>query len=70
MAFRAVYCCKECGKRLTDDEVMYSDGVCPYCGYVSDGTICDYIKQSEEVLPCTSASGFWTGLWQLLRGKV
>lgn len=32
--------CKSCWKRLSDNQEMYSGGVCPKCGYNSGGTVC------------------------------
>jgi DNA-directed RNA polymerase subunit RPC12/RpoP len=29
----AIYRCVDCNKLLSDHERMYSDGVCPYCGF-------------------------------------
>ena len=36
--------CSKCKHRLTDEKLMHSNGTCPYCGYTSKSTICDYIK--------------------------
>ena len=33
--------CVGCGKGLSNYEVHYSNGVCPYCGNRASGTICD-----------------------------
>lgn len=33
--------CANCKTRLSSDEEMYSDGVCPYCGTISGDTIVD-----------------------------
>jgi hypothetical protein len=27
--------------RINEYKVMYNNGICPHCGYDSDGTICD-----------------------------
>lgn len=40
------YRCVECGVRLSFDEMMGSHGVCPYCGHVDEGTVCDVITDS------------------------
>lgn len=37
--WKAFYCIK-CDARLNEAEYMYSSGVCPYCGYDSDSTVC------------------------------
>jgi hypothetical protein len=36
----AAPCCVDCERRLTDDEILYSGGVCPYCGFTSQSTVC------------------------------
>lgn len=40
----ANYTCIKCVHNLSKDEVMHSNGICPYCGNNDDSTICDYIK--------------------------
>jgi hypothetical protein len=37
--------CAGCGNLLGVQERMYSGGVCPYCGLVSNSTICDTINK-------------------------
>jgi predicted RNA-binding Zn-ribbon protein involved in translation (DUF1610 family) len=37
--YHAVHFCKACGERLSYTEVMYSHGVCPYCGACSGSTV-------------------------------
>ena len=34
--------CPETGEQLNDDEVYYSEGVCPKCGHVDNSTITHY----------------------------
>lgn len=46
----ANYVCVRCEHILSRAEVMYSDGVCPYCGNKDDSTICDYIKVARLVI--------------------
>lgn len=38
----AINCCKSCEQQLTDKELVYSNGCCPYCGHIRKGTICAY----------------------------
>jgi predicted RNA-binding Zn-ribbon protein involved in translation (DUF1610 family) len=38
--WHAAYFCVACGEELSSDEVMYSSGVCPWCGHVSNTTVC------------------------------
>jgi predicted RNA-binding Zn-ribbon protein involved in translation (DUF1610 family) len=47
----AVYRCTKCKARLSNHELMYSSGVCPYCGHVTPtrGTVCDYEKSVEQI---------------------
>ena len=40
------YACKACEVKLTYSEMMYSNGVCPKCGAVTNGTIVDCVKSS------------------------
>lgn len=39
--WRGLYACKSCDKAMDWNTKMYSDGMCPHCGYCSVGTICD-----------------------------
>ena len=47
--WRVLYTCVAdgCHHRLTWDEVCHSRGVCPYCGYTSNGTVLAATKTSE-----------------------
>lgn len=45
--WRAVWRCAACYKQLTNRERMYSSGVCPHCGEVTDGTIVGATKEAE-----------------------
>ena len=36
--------CSKCENRLTDRQIMYSSGTCPYCGHTWPGTIVGYNK--------------------------
>ena len=47
--FRASYQCVECGQSLSFGQVMGSEGVCPLCGHVSKGTVCDHRKVSIPI---------------------
>lgn len=50
--FMAAYLCVKCSKSLTWNEVMDSDGVCPYCGNLSNSTIVEHKKVSiKQELP-------------------
>lgn len=42
--FTSVNKCVNCEAKLTSHQEYYSNGVCPYCGRVSSGTICDTKK--------------------------
>jgi len=48
MTFRAAYVCIACDQKLTNKEVFYSGGVCSYCGYITNGTICKVKKIAIE----------------------
>ena len=45
----AFFTCVECGKELSSDAVMYSDGVCPRCGHSSQSTVCDVITNKRFI---------------------
>jgi predicted RNA-binding Zn-ribbon protein involved in translation (DUF1610 family) len=47
--FVAEHQCLGCGEALTPNERLLSDGVCPKCGDISQGTICDTTKVAREV---------------------
>lgn len=42
----SVFNCVGCKLQLSKKQMLYSDGICPHCGYASAGTICDSIKTS------------------------
>lgn len=46
--------CSKCLVPLSDNQRMYSHGVCPFCGYDSDSTICN----TETVVRLRGPS-FW-----------
>jgi len=46
--FVAVYRCVKCKGVLSGHEISHSDGVCPYCGYDSGGTLVNCNKSVEE----------------------
>ena len=41
--------CVKCGHKFSNRDMIHSDGVCPYCGNISRGTICDSDKVAVEV---------------------
>ena len=47
-SYRSVYFCSSCVETLSFKEVYCSDGVCPKCGSVSDGTIVAHYKDSRK----------------------
>lgn len=49
----AVYFCanQNCNRQLLRRERMDSGGVCPHCGHVAEGTICETVKKSGRVIP-------------------
>ena len=47
--YEAIYLCKKCKKELNITERCYSQGVCPYCGAVSESTFVECVKQSKKV---------------------
>ena len=32
--------CNNCERRLNNNEIVYSRGICPKCGYDNNGTVC------------------------------
>lgn len=50
-AFTVEFRCAACQGVLTYNQCMYSHGVCPQCGAVSDGTIVDYEKIPVKITP-------------------
>lgn len=49
VSFVVNHMCKNCNTVLTNSQRMYSGGICPHCGALSEGTIVDSIKVSVEV---------------------
>jgi len=47
--YKTGYICVSCKTRLLADEVYYSDGSCPYCGFSSKSTIVPYKKKAIKV---------------------
>lgn len=39
--------CVNCDTKLTDNERMYSDGMCPHCGY-KDKSACTIVEAYEK----------------------
>lgn len=46
--YKAQYTCIACSHVLSDRERCYHDGVCPFCGHVTNGTVCDTDKLSVD----------------------
>lgn len=42
--FKAAYRCDACKEFLSFNQVMNSQGVCPYCGHMSTSSICATTK--------------------------
>ena len=47
MKYVAEHKCSECGEILSNRERCSSDGVCPHCGHVSEGVICETEKSAK-----------------------
>ncbi len=43
------YACVECAGKLTWNQVMGSQGCCPLCGHITEGTVCDALETASEV---------------------
>lgn len=43
-----VYLCIDCHKQLSEHEMMYSSGVCPYCGNKKGTSIVECHKKSAR----------------------
>ena len=39
MAWKAAYLCERCEREMSRNTMMYSNGVCPYCGNADNGTV-------------------------------
>lgn len=50
MKYHSAPFCKECHSELTEDEEMYSDGVCPHCGKYSESTIVDSYRRAYRLI--------------------
>lgn len=55
--------CSKCEHRLTDGELMYSNGTCSHCGHSCEGTVCDH----EKVILRSIKHYRW---WQLFDRKI
>ena len=47
--YRVAYYCTSCAQELSNRDVFYTHGVCPYCGAVSSSTITRHEKKSVLV---------------------
>ena len=45
----AEHVCISCNKALSFIERMYSDGVCPHCGHITNATICASRKRAYRM---------------------
>jgi hypothetical protein len=59
-------CCVGCDRWLTEHEIMYSNGVCPYCGYVVDSTVCDVTVRAAKWV--WDFRPKWWQFWKRSRG--
>lgn len=66
--------CKECRAELSDDEVYFSDGICPYCGHDDDSTVLDTERIVARWVTTKKAHWFWgwfgdqpEGYWEYKR---
>lgn len=41
-AWRVVCRCVECDAKMSHVDIFRSMGICPHCGYPTQGTVCDY----------------------------
>ena len=55
--------CDGCNRALSWREMMYSSGVCPHCGHLSDGTVCD---TNDEMGSC-EVIDWWRTVRSLFR---
>lgn len=51
--------CVKCKGRLSDSQIMHSDGVCPKCGHVTKGTVCETIKVVAKEIKHHKWWQFW-----------
>lgn len=63
----SVHSCVSCSRVLSNDERWYSDGVCPHCGYVAKGSICDTNKTSELKIGAARGIKEWiSDMWRTI----
>lgn len=66
MRWQVAHFCTACKQHLSDYSIFYSEGICPRCGNVSDGTICDDFKRARRWIRTNSKWQFWknVGHWE------
>lgn len=52
--------CADCKTYLSEYEKMHSNGVCPHCGLITQGTICATVKYA---VPVGEAKKPWWRVW-------
>ena len=54
--------CIKCTRHLTDGQYSHNRGICPHCGYVSNGTFCAAKTYSARTI--TTHTGEWWQFWK------
>jgi len=65
--WKAIHNCIKCKNELFYNEMMDSNGVCPFCGHKTKGTICDTIKGSVRYKRLYPMWMFWENKWEIER---
>ena len=62
--WKVAYFCVKCKKEMSNWTMMYSNGVCPYCGNVEPGTVVDCIESAKRWVMTGKWYSFWKGYWE------
>lgn len=61
--------CVTCGGQIGDRDRMYNGGICPYCGFDSDSTICDTNTKMFRKRKIRNDNPWWM-FWSLYKIEV
>ena len=61
--YRAVYRCVKCDTKLSKEDHRHSDGVCPYCGQMSDSSLVKVKKLIEAYDEAEQKSKYSNFVW-------
>lgn len=65
--WKSYYFCVECDTNISESTMLYSKGVCPHCGYVSNSTVMSCITRAGKKV---RTSPLWMYLFGISKYKL